>query len=151
MLKIVLVHATREHSKNKQDRTFAGYFFFISGLFVFIKMTRRLKQYPKFEISINLDMVQYPAIANQSNCAILGGSRVASTKVLYILLYIKWYRYYILIQNDVYYFSINKLMYYYTVYIIHYSYYIFTLFNNIFYILPYECLSSYLTQISASI
>ena len=30
------------------------------------------------------DIAQYPEIVNQSNCAILGGSRVACTKIFYV-------------------------------------------------------------------
>ena len=66
----VLVYTTRERSKNKQDNTFSrDLFAFISGHFV-----------TKTILSLRCqswDIAQYPEIANQSNCAILGGSRVA--------------------------------------------------------------------------
>ena len=57
---IVLLYTTHIHSKNYQDNTFfRDLFVFISGLFVFISVTRRpssdilcWKQYPEFEISV---------------------------------------------------------------------------------------------------
>ena len=62
---VVLVYTTREHSlkHNKQDN---------KGIFVFISMSLGSQSW---------DIAQYPQIANQSNCAILGGSHVAYTNI----------------------------------------------------------------------
>ena len=68
----VLVCTTRECSKNK-DSTFSRDFF------VFLSVTRRpsrpLDNIPRLR-SQSWDIAQYPEIANQSNCAIIGGSHV---------------------------------------------------------------------------
>ena len=46
-----MVYSTREHSKNKQGKTFCrDLFIFINGLFAFINMTNW--QFPEVEISI---------------------------------------------------------------------------------------------------
>ena len=76
---IVWVYATCEHSKNKQDNTFCrDLSVFSSSLFVFISVTvtRTENNIPSLT-SQSRDIAQYPEIASQSNCAILGGSRVA--------------------------------------------------------------------------
>ena len=76
---IVLVYNTREHYKNKQDNTLCR------DLFVFISVTTDTETIVVENIIPSLrsksrDIAQYPEIANQSNCAILGGSRVVYTK-----------------------------------------------------------------------
>ena len=79
------IYTTREHSKNKQDNPFCrDLFVFISGLFIFISVTRRPPRAENnMQSSQSWDTAQYPEIADQSNCAILGGSRVAYTNVWY--------------------------------------------------------------------
>ena len=60
-------------SKNKQDNTFCQDFF------VFYQAKRdilRWKQYPNLRSQSWDNIAQYHEIANQSNCAILGGSSV---------------------------------------------------------------------------
>ena len=81
----LLVYTTREHKinkLNKQDSTFCwDLFIFTSGLFDFISMTRPPSRNNPSLRSQSWDIAQYPKIANQSNCAILGGSHVAYTNV----------------------------------------------------------------------
>ena len=59
----------------------------VAGLFVFIRLTRRPSRdennIPSLR-SQSWDIAQYPMIANQSNCAILGGSRVGYTNTGYL-------------------------------------------------------------------
>ena len=73
---IVWIYTTREHSKNKQDNTFCRDIFF--------SLANKAQHFGMKTISPSLrsrswDIAQYPKKANRSNCAILGGSRVAHT------------------------------------------------------------------------
>ena len=76
----VLVYTTRERSKNKQDNAICrDLFVCISGLFVVIHFAMKTISSLRCQ---SWDIAQYPKIAKQSNCAILGGSRVAYTNYI---------------------------------------------------------------------
>ena len=89
------------NTKINKVTLFAGiYHVFIGGLFVFISVTRQPSR-ATFRDENNIpclrsqswDIAQYSEITSQSNCAILGGSRVAYTKYkytprIYIYIYI---------------------------------------------------------------
>ena len=76
--------STCEDSKNKQDNTFCrDLFVFISGLFVIISEENNI---PSLR-SQSWDIAPYPEIANQSNCAILGGLHAAYPN-LFLIFYI---------------------------------------------------------------